>query len=53
MQIFTFRDTSSSEVIKLIKILNVKKASQKNDILTKIVKLNADFFGNFICENFN
>ena len=41
---FTFRDTSSSEVIKLIKTLNVKKASQKTDIHTKIVKLNADFF---------
>ena len=41
---FTFRDTSSSEVIKLIKTLNVKKASQKSDIPTKIVKLNADFF---------
>ena len=50
---FTFRDTSSSEVIKLIKTLNVKKASQKSDIPTKIVKLNADFFGNFICKNFN
>ena len=25
----------------------------KNDISTKIVKLNADFFGNFICKNFN
>ena len=50
---FTFRDTSSSEVIKLIKTLNVKKASQKSDIPTKIVKLNADIFGNFICKNFN
>ena len=50
---FTFRDTSSGEVIKLIKTLNVKKASQKNDILIKIVKLNADFFGNLICKNFN
>ena len=48
-----FRDTSSSEVIKLIKILNVKKTSQKSDIPTKIAKLNADFFGNFICKNFN
>ena len=48
-----FRDTSSSEVIKLIKILNVKKTSQKSDIPTKTVKLNADFFGNFICKNFN
>ena len=51
MQIF--RDTSSSEVIKLIKTLNVKLASQKSDIPTKIVKLNADIFGNFICKNFN
>ena len=50
---FTFRDTSSSEVIELIKTLNVKKASQKSVIATKIVKLNTDFFGNFICKNFN
>ena len=33
--------------------MNVKKAFQKSDIPSKIVKLNADFFGNFICENFN
>ena len=50
---FTIRDTSPSEVNKLIKTLNVKKASQKIDIPTKIVKLNADFSGNFICKNFN
>ena len=50
---FIFRDTSSSEVIKLIKTLNVKKASQKSDISTKIIKLNAEFFGNFIYKNFN
>ena len=50
---FTFWDTSFSEVIKLIKILNVKKASQNSDIPTKIVKLNADLFENFICKNFN
>ena len=34
---FTFRDTSSSEVIKLIKSLNVKRASQKSDIPTKLL----------------
>ena len=44
---------SSSEVIRLIKALNVKKSSQKSDIPTKILKLNADIFGNLICENFN
>ena len=38
-----FRDTSSSEVIKLVKTLNVKQTSQKTYKITKIVKLNADF----------
>ena len=28
-------------------------AFQKSDIPTKIGKLNADFFGNFICKNFD
>ena len=50
---FTFRYTSSSEDIKLSKTLNVKNASHKGDIPTKVVKLNADLFGNFICKNFN
>ena len=50
---FTFRDTSSSEVIKLIKALNIKKTSQKTYIPTKTVKLNADIFGDYICKNFN
>ena len=49
----TLRDTSSSELIKLIKILNVEKASQKSDIPTKTVKLNADIFRNFISKNFH
>ena len=31
----------------------MKKASQKSDIPNKIVKSNAGFFGNFICENFS
>ena len=42
-----------SEVIELIKTLNIKKASQKSNIPTKVVKLNADFFGNLICKNFH
>ena len=40
-------------VIKLIKTLNVKNASQKNDIPAKIIKLDVDFFGNHIFKNFN
>ena len=35
---FTFRDTSSGEVINLIKTLNLKEASQKTDIPARIVK---------------
>ena len=50
---FTIRDTSSDEIIKLVNILNIKKASQMIDILTTIAKLNADIFGNCICNNFN
>ena len=42
------------EILVPVKLLtlNVKKASQKRDIPTKIVKLKADFFGSFICKNF-
>ena len=47
---FTFRDTS---FIKLFKTLIVKKASQETDIPTKVVKLHANFFGNFIYKNFS
>ena len=43
---FTFRDN------ELIKTLNIKKISQKSDIPSKTVKLNAGLFGNFICKNF-
>ena len=44
---FTFRNNSSSEVIKFIKTLNLKKVSQKSYIPPNIFKLNADFFGNY------
>ena len=50
---FTFRVITFSEVIKLLKTLNVKKASQNSDMSTKIVKLNTDFFGNYVCKNFD
>ena len=50
---FTFRETNSNEVIKLIKTLNINKACQNTAFLTKIIKLNADLFANFIFRNFN
>ena len=33
--------------------MNVKNASQKNDIPAKIIKLDVDFFGNHVFKNFN
>ena len=53
MQILPLEIVIPVKLLKLSKTLNVKKASQKSDIPTKIVKLNADFLGNFICKNFN
>ena len=44
MQVLPFEMLVPIEVIKLIKTLNVKRVSQKTDVPTKIVKLNADFF---------
>ena len=35
---FTFKETNSNEIFKLIKILNINKACQNTDIPTKIIK---------------
>ena len=40
-------------VFKEITKLDVLKASQENEIPTKIVKENSDVFSNFIYQNFN
>ena len=50
---FTFRDTSSGEVINLIKTLNLKEASQKTDITARIVKFKDWSFLNYICKTFS
>ena len=50
---FTFRETNTNKVIKLIKTLNINKACQNRDIPTKIIKSNADLFANYIFGNFN
>ena len=46
---FSYTDASSNEV----KNLNIKKASQKTHIPTKIIELSADFFINYVCKNIN
>ena len=44
MQILLLEILVPLKVVKLIKTLNVSKASQQSDIPFKIAKLNADFF---------
>ena len=50
---FTFRETNSNEVFKLIKTLNINKACQNADIPAEIIKSNADLFASYIIRNLN
>ena len=50
---FTFRETNFNDDIKFIKNLILSKACQSTDIPTKIIKLNADTFANYIFKNCN
>ena len=50
---FSFRKTNSNEVSKIIDNLDIKKASQNSDVLSKNIKLNKDIIAPFIYENFN
>ena len=43
----TFKDTSTSEFCKLVKSLNIRKASQKINFPIKIIEINAEF-GNYM-----
>ena len=50
---FTFRETNSNEVNKLIKTLNINNACKNTDIHTKIIKLIVDSFAYYIIRNYN
>ena len=51
--LFTFNHITKEDVIKEINNLDASKASQEDDIRTKIIKENSDIFSNFICQSFN
>ena len=51
--VFTFNYVTKEDVIKEINNLDASKASQEDDILTKIIKENSDIFSNLICQSFN
>ena len=50
---FSFENTYTYVVMKVINNLSVAKSCQINDISTKVIKMNKDIFPNFITDHFN
>ena len=50
---FDFCRVSVQDVLKAIKKLSTRKATQYTDLPVKILKENSDIFGNYICDFFN
>ena len=50
---FSFKNVQKEEILKELNNLNINKATQNTDILTKIIKENFDIFGDFIFANLN
>ena len=48
-QTFKFRETNIDEIKEYIENLDPKKASQKSDMSTNIIRKNAAFFAKYIC----
>ena len=51
--IFSFENTYTDVVMRVINNLNVAQSCQMNDILTKVIKVNKDIFANFIMDHFH
>ena len=52
-QAFKFSQIDIKEVKKSFLSLNPKKAAQKDDIKTKLLKKNVDFFAKYTCDGIN
>ena len=50
---FSFENTCTDVVMKVINNLNVAKSCQINDIPTEVIKINKDISANFITDHFN
>ena len=50
---FSFSNVCVADVKKEIRKLDPRKAIQNTDIPVRILKQNADIFGNYICDLFN
>ena len=52
-QVFKFRQIDIEEVKKTFQGLDSKKAAQKDNIKTNLLKKNADFFAKCTCDDIN
>ena len=52
-QVFKFRQIDIEEVKKAFQGLDSKKAAQKDNIKTNLLKKNADFFAKYTCDDIN
>ena len=52
-QVFKFRQIDIEEVKKTFQSLDPKKAAQKDDIRTNLLKKNVDFFAKYTCDDIN
>ena len=52
-QVFKFSQTDIEEVKKSFPSLDPKKAAQKDDIKTNLLKKNIDFFAKYTCDDIN
>ena len=50
-QVFNFCQTDIEEVKKTFQSLDPKKAAQKDDIRTNLLKENVDVFGKYTCDD--
>ena len=51
--IFSFKQTTPEEVVKVIRNLNLRKGCQTTDVPIKVIKLNSDVLAKFIYKRFN
>ena len=51
--VLNFKKASSTEVEKVINNLSIVKACEKDDIPTKVIKMNKGIFSGFIAKDFN
>ena len=49
----SIQNINKVEIKKIMKGMNLHKTCQLKDIPTKIIKMNADIFANFICLHFS